>query len=304
MPPLSKFEGEQQRRRWASYLGQYVGEGKITPTALNARLGGSHAVSRVSRWLRGERGVGEDTAWEVGHALRGLGADTNEIEALWAGGFFAAIFRLLQWIASEGDPGTQSAVRLFSLLPARMLSFETKLCEDVAENVEHGIQYLKMYHTLAAGGYPYTEERGYENPEDWREGRSYSPTERFVQRLVPDVYSSERFRVYQRAWERVCRGDRPAAALRTNDSFRGDDDLIDVLCDAAGRMKERWVPSLLCVRLWRIALEWADELAPVEKGTGYSPSCADFVLIPDLFLLAAMVVLRKDEVEADKRSYP
>ena len=75
--------------------------------------------------------------WEVGRALRELGADTNEIEALWAGGFFTAISRLLQRIAD----GPRLAVQLIAVLPARMMAYETNLCADL-DDVEHGMQWI------------------------------------------------------------------------------------------------------------------------------------------------------------------
>jgi hypothetical protein len=303
MPAVSKFFGEQHRLRWSSYLRQYVGPGKISPTALAGRIGNS--VSRVSNMLKGERSVGEDLAWDIGHALRDLGADTNEIEALWAGGFFAAIFRLLQQVASEPNNGVTLAVGLYSLLPARMLTLETSLCKNVAD-VEHGAQFLQAYRRLAEGEEPVTEPHSttitIRLPENHSNSPHYqffraaahSPSRRRAFVLAIKTYAPEHFDLYQRAWELVCRGDRPKGPARVNQHFRGDDDLIDVLFDAAVRMKERWVPSLLIVRLWRIAFEWVDELEPVERAPGHNPFFATFDVIPDLFLATATVNAREN----------
>jgi hypothetical protein len=224
----------------------------------------------VTAWLRGTQGVGEDTAWAVGQALRKLDARTNEIEALWAAGFFATLFRLLQQISHAPD-GTGLAVRLFALLPARMLEFETSLCETIVDT-QHGAQYLAGYHSLAA--------REWLN-EDTAPLVEDHPVRR-VAALCANAYADEHLRIYQHAWERVTLGDYGARAQhQPGDACRGDDDLVDVLCDMSDRMRDRWVPSLLIVRLWRMATEWANEVAPCDS--------SDFEIIPDIFLPEAAV---------------
>jgi hypothetical protein len=165
MPRLSNFAREHQCRRWAAYLSLFVGgERNITPTALNTRLSGSQGVSRVSQWLRGKRIAAEATAWDVGRALRLLGASTNELEALWAAGYFPALIRLLQLIAADIKAGGPAiAARLFSVLPAQMVLYETQLVANL-ESIPTGAQYLWAYRQLHNGGSRYTEVRIY----DWK----------------------------------------------------------------------------------------------------------------------------------------
>jgi hypothetical protein len=285
MPSSSKFEGEQRRRRWSTYLARYIGgTGKITPTRLNTRLGGNQGVSRVSEWLRGDRGVVESTAWDVGRVLRELGADTNELEALWAAGFYPAILRLLQLIAADvrGD-GPAIAARLFAVLPARFVTFEADLVSDV-KITDLGARYLWAFHQIQAGAPTHTQVRSY----DRQERQSFSRAQRRLPDLLRDVYANERFPQYEATWKRVIRGDRPRGSTTSIGGWlRGDDDLVDVIVEAADRMMYHWIPSLMVVRLWRLTGEWIEELYPQDA--------SDLEVVPDIFL--PMLVQRQRAAE-------
>jgi len=274
MPPDSTFEGKHRLVRWSTYLGQYVGDGKpISRTRLNNHLGGGQGVSRVSGWLNGKRGLEADTAWDVGRALRELDVDTNEIEALWAAGFFKDVIRLMQHVAADDENGTTHAGRLFVTLPARMLNFETSLCAGV-ETVEHGLSDLRMFHTLGSGAPSHTE---LDSHDAIRRNETISK-----------AYAPELFALYQRAWEMASRGGNPTAPQADGKKFRGDDDMLEIVTDAIIRMKERWVPSLMVVRIWRMGADWAEEIAPSET---------DFDALPDIFLRGGALRERESMVD-------
>ncbi|HEY0382233.1 MAG TPA: hypothetical protein VGC72_08550 [Candidatus Elarobacter sp.] len=255
---------------------------------MNTRIGGNQGVSRVSEWARGDRGVGESTAWDVGRALRELGANTNEVEALWGAGFFPAILRFLQLTATNvhGD-GPATATRLFAVLAARFVQFETDLLSDV-ESTDHGARYLWAFHQLRSG-----RTNAHTSTLIRLAGTAsyFTRTAAIWLNYFSTFYSAERFAHYEGTWKSVARGDRPSGSTTSIGGWlRGDDDLLDVIFDAANRMADRWIPSLMIVRLWRLASEWIDELYPQEA--------SDMGVIPDIFLPLFLQRQRAAEVDA------
>jgi len=290
MPPTNEFQGRHQRIRWAKYLASHL-DGAITKTALADELGLS--VSRISQQVKAARGINEETAWDMGRALRVLGANTNELEALWAGGFFAELLRVIHLIAADvKNNGPKTALLLFCALPARMLNFELELMQD-AELPENGRRYLAEYQAVIKSGNTHTEETDFDF-----DTRTHTPRSvRKIAAAVEELSRPERFTQYDIAHIALTRGEVPKGDAFSGDGtwsigtvLRGDDDIIDMTIEAAKKRGSTWVPSLLVVRLWRMANEWVHDLA--------LDSTEELDLIPDLFIPIAAQRQRTEYLDA------
>jgi hypothetical protein len=228
--------------------------------------------------VNGERGVAEETAWAIGKALRELGADTNEVEALWAGAFFPELLRILHHIAADiRDHGPKTAVQLFAALPARMLRFELELMKGEEITAARGARYLRDYQTILKTGITHTEEHRY----DPKTQTKYYLSSLEIEKISEKLNQPARFAQYERAQKALMRGDVPEGGIMKGGwsiaaELRGDDDLMNILVDVARKEGASWLPSLLIVRLWRLASEWISDLS--------FSSNVELEIIPDLFL--------------------